>query len=208
MKIEKEVKFVIGDLVTFNNLRLLTTLSQFQLKPMGSKKNSDRYLDTSDRRIFRAGYACRIRSVQQKKILTLKSLDPPQGEIHRRREIELEITTDQPEAWVGSEARDLVLSAIGDEPLQTLFTIYQTRHKYQAHLHDEPVIELSLDEVSMGEPGTVSYFELEAELIEAGSETDLALFVDALRTHWDLRLETRSKFERALQNQADKWPAK
>ena len=43
MKIEKEVKFVIGDLVTFNNLRLLTTLSQFQLKPMGSKKNSDRY---------------------------------------------------------------------------------------------------------------------------------------------------------------------
>ena len=51
----------------------------------------DRYLDTDDKRLYRAGFACRIRNVKERQILTLKSLVPAEGQIHRRQEIELEV---------------------------------------------------------------------------------------------------------------------
>ena len=200
MKTETEVKFIIPDLTTFSALQGMTSVGDFWLKPIGTKTHSDRYMDTVDRRILHAGYACRIRTAKQKQLLTLKSLSPPQGEIHRRREIEMEVTTDQPQAWADGEARELVLSVIGNDPLETLFTIHQTRYKCHVYLDDEAIIELSLDEVSLNEPGDVDYYELEAELINSGTETDLTQFVEALRTNWDLQAETRSKFERGLQN--------
>lgn len=196
--IETEVKFIIPNQAILIALKNVISLDDFQLQPIDTESNEDRYLDTNDKRLFRAGYACRIRTTQQKQTLALKSLTPPEGNIHRRQEIEMEVESDWPQAWAKGKAKDLVLGIIGERQLQRLFIIYQRRHKYHVFLDEEPIVELSLDEVSLNDASKTDYFELEAELLESGSEKDLRRFIDALQANWDLQPEVQSKFERAL----------
>jgi inorganic triphosphatase YgiF len=196
--IETEAKFIIPDLATFEVLQELTRLGDFEITPLGPKKIADRYLDTADRRLYQAGLACRIRKVQDQQLLTLKTLTPASGGVHRRQEIELVVDSDQPGAWADGEARDLVLGIIGENSLNTLFTLYQTRHKYHVHFQEQRVIELSLDKVSLDRVAAVDYLGLEAEIIETGTEADLTHFVETLQQHCPLKVDTRSKFERAL----------
>lgn len=198
IKTETEVKFIIPDKDTFTALKNVIAFDDFQLRPIGSKSNIDRYLDTTDKRLFQAGYACRIRQSNSKQILALKSLTPPEGDIHRRQEIEMVVDSDCPQTWTQGEAKDLLLGIIGEQQLQSLFTIYQTRHKYHVLFEDEPIIELSLDEVSLNDTSKIDYFELEGELLEAGLEDDLRHFSHSLQDIWHLQPETQSKFERAL----------
>jgi inorganic triphosphatase YgiF len=196
--IETEAKFIIPDRVTFEALQQITLLGDFKLDPVGTKNIVDRYLDTSEMDLFEAGFACRVRSTKDQQILNLKSLAPAEGLFHRRQEIEMAVNTDQPEAWAEGEAKVLVLGIVGQAPLQTLFTLYQTRHKFHVYFQERLVIELSLDEVSLHQAKTVDYLGLEAELIEDGTETDLARFTETLQRHWPLQADARSKFERGL----------
>ena len=58
------------------------------------------------------------------------------------------------------------------------------------------MIEFSLDEVSQGDQKQVDYLELEAELINNGSEAELAELTRLLQAEWQLQSESVSKFER------------
>jgi inorganic triphosphatase YgiF len=198
--VETEAKFVIKEASIFDALQKTTRLGDFELKPIGIRTVVDRYLDTASRHMYRAGFACRIRTVNDKQILTLKSLTPAEGTMHRRQEIELEIEAEAPHAWEASEAKDLVLKIVGTTPLETLFVIHQTRHIFNILLDGQPVIELSLDKVSLKEPDKVDYFGLEAELKGDGSDSDLIRFVEALQANWLLQPDGLSKFERGLAN--------
>jgi CHAD domain-containing protein/transposase-like protein len=202
-KIETEAKFVVPDSSTLAALQKLTRLADFELKSIGVKATVDRYLDTADKRLYQAGWACRLRNIADKQLITLKSTTPVQDNLHRRRELETEIEPSQPQGeqwqtWPDSPARELVEQIAGLAPLQTLFILYQTRHQFHGLKHGQPVIELSLDEVSLNDASRVQYRELEAELIGSGDETDLALLVEALQARWPLQVEPQSKFERAL----------
>lgn len=197
MKLETEVKFQIPNYDTFAALSTLRQLDDFRLQPRGVKKVADRYLDTADRAIIQAGFACRVRTVDKKLTLSLKSLTPPQDDVHRRQEIEVEIKSEQPQSWASSEAKKRLDEIIGPAPLNPLFTLHQTRHKFEVLHQDQPVIELSLDKVFLTNIDQADYFELEAELIETGTEEDLQQFVASLQNKWALPVEPRSKFERA-----------
>ena len=198
IQIETEAKFIIPDPATFDALKSLNQLGDFTLTPAGVQHLTDRYLDTADKRLLQAGFACRLRRVDDQQILVLKSLTPATNEIHRRQEIEMAVTEAQPQTWVENEAKTLVLGIIGQSPLQTLFTLYQTRHRSYAHFQGRQVIELSLDKVGLHRADQVDYLELEAELIKDGTEVDLTRFVEALQ-HWrPLKPDLSTKFERAL----------
>jgi len=194
---ETEVKFQVDDEAIFNTLKTLEQLGDFQLVPVGTKIVADSYLDTAGKHFMQAGYACRIRKVKQKLTLTLKSLTPPDGAIHRREEFESFVDSVDPAGWPTNETTTKALTIAAGESLQTLFVLRQTRHKYNAHLGGQPVLEFSLDAVWHTAGDEVDYFELEAELIKTGTEADLTRFVDVLQAGWDLPLESRSKFERA-----------
>lgn len=196
--IEIEVKFIVPNRDTFNLLKSSKHFGDFQLQFIGTKVHIDRYLDTVDKRLLQAGYACRIRSVKSRQIFTMKSLTPPQGNVHRRQEFEVEINSGRPQSWPKSAATDLVLDIIGDELLHPLFTLYQTRHKYEVVAQGDALIEFSLDEVSFNNSDEVDYFELEAELLPPGTEEDLTHFINALQSAWQLTPQHQSKFERAL----------
>ncbi len=197
-KIETEMKFVVSNETTFQALKIIETLDDFNFQAKGTKTVKDRYMDTADQLLLKAGYACRIRYGKQKQVLTLKSLTPPDGDVHRRTELETNITTDDMATWGESTANTLLLSIIGRAKLQTLFLLHQIRHKYIVLRQNKTVIEFSLDKVLAGDTDEVDYFELEAELIEAGTETDLAEFIEMLQQKWPLTPEHKSKFERAL----------
>jgi len=198
MIIETEVKFIVPNRVTFDALKNSRQFGNFQLKFIGTKIHIDRYLDTGDKRLLKAGYACRIRTAKSKQLFTMKSLTPPEGNIHRRQEFEIEVNSDQPQSWPNSKATDLVLNIIEDELLKTLFTLYQTRHKYKVVTQEVALIEFSLDEVSFKNSDEVDYFELEAELIPPGTEDNLNNCSNALQSSWQLTPQHQSKFERAV----------
>lgn len=200
--IETEAKFIIPDQATFDAMLKLTQVGQFELTPAGVKSVSDHYLDTADKRLFQAGLACRLRNIKNRHIITLKSLTPATGALHQRDEIETGVKAnqaepDQPQAWEAGQAQSLVIEIIGQRPLQTLFSLHQTRHQFQVCRQGQTIIELSLDEVALHHPGVIDFRELEAELLEAGNEDLLAAFIAALLAQWPLEPQLYSKFERA-----------
>ncbi len=201
--IETEAKFIIPDQSTFESLRQLTHLDDFKITNIGTKAIVDRYLDTADHQLLQAEYACRIRESAGQPILTLKSMIAAEEAVHRRKEIEMPVESIRPESWPDGEARSLVQRIIGQASLQTLFTLYQTRHKYHVLRHNNAILELSLDQVSYHQPDDVDYLGLEAELINNGSDEDLARFTCVLQQKWSLIPDSKSKFEHAwtrLQN--------
>ncbi len=195
--VEVEAKFIIPDVDTFESLAQLTRLDEFEVKDVGVRTIVDRYLDTSARQLVQAGYACRIRQSNSKKILAIKSLVVIEGEVHRRLEIELEVDDNQPQTWADGEAKNLILGIVGQTPLDTLFTLYQTRHKYHVFSQKQRIVELSLDQVSYYQPTIIDYLGLEAELVDKGTDADLARFTQALQNKWSLSVDPKSKFERA-----------
>jgi inorganic triphosphatase YgiF len=61
------------------------------------------------------------------------------------------------------------------------------------------VAEFSLDRVCLAVEGRIdTYMILEIELVAQGTERDLQELVARFQQRWNLAMETRSKFEKAL----------
>ncbi len=208
---EIEAKFSLPDRATFDRLYQLKRLAGYRVAAAGIKRVRDCYLDTEDRAILQAGYACRVRREPaggEAFIATLKSLggaDAGTG-IHQRAEYEVPVTAVDPTRWPESPARDLALQLSGGRQLRELFCLSQER--YICLLFDDTqegarrVAELSLDVVTpavQGEGEPCPYYELELELLDQGTEPDLYVLAVDLQEVWGLRPEPRSKFERGLE---------
>jgi inorganic triphosphatase YgiF len=200
---EIEAKFVLPDLETWRRLQAADSLAGFALSASRVKRVRDTYLDTAERKILAAGYACRRREQSDGILITLKSLNDSQGTIHRREELEVMLPSEQSQIpvgeWPASLARERLTQWIGQSPLTPLFELLQTRIVCNVTQGKRLVAELSLDDVCL----TVSdrrqaYRELEVELKSEGNEADLMSLVACLRDEWGLQSEPRSKFERAM----------
>jgi adenylate kinase len=199
---EIEAKFSISSVETFQHLRAVGQMAGYQLSTGQTKQVHDIYLDTEDRLILAAGYACRRREGPDGPLITVKGLGGAKGAVHRREELEAQMPTPgggSPEEWPAGLARDKILSLIGEAPLLPLFDLRQERFERLVGRHEDPIAELSLDSVHLATSGGEwSFFELEVELTSQGAEEDLAVIVACLQDEWKLAAETRSKFERAL----------
>lgn len=187
---EIEAKLVIPDNETYKRLREAEQIAGFLLSAGHSKEIHDTYLDTPGQAIMQAGYACRKREQDDKIIITLKQLVRAAGGIHQRKEFEVTLTEDLPPAqWPASPTRDLVLQLIRQEPLVALFDLCQTRFVRLMISHSERLVaELSIDEVRVCVHGSErTYFELEAELLQEGTKSDLEKIQNQLRQEWALR---------------------
>jgi len=197
---EIEAKFTLPDRDVFQRLMSVDRLAGFSLSAGRVKQVRDTYLDTVERLILRAGYACRRREQSEGILITLKGLGGAQGAVHRREELQVLISSDLPPAqWSPSSVRDRVLQLIGSAPLLPLFELQQLRTVRLMTQGERPVAELSLDDVQVkaGNREQV-YLEMEVELKSQGIEDDLSIIVACLRDEWQLKPEPLSKFERAL----------
>lgn len=198
--IEVELKYRVADAAAAARFAGARTMGPFRAAGRARQVQvEDRYLDTADGALGRAGWAVRLRRGPAMTILSVKSTTPATDALHRREELEgpADLSLD-PHAWPPSAARSLVLEHAGDAPLLEIVTIRQLRRTRT--LADESAeIELSLDEVAVVAGGRVvdRFVELEAEL-RRGPATALDALAAVLADDPDLAPEPASKLERAL----------
>ena len=199
---EIEAKFTVVDASTFERLLEVPTLAGMQAGPASRKRVHDRYLDTADRRFMRNGFACRVRDKGDGWLATLKGLGAGEGALHRRTELEAILPAGElnVQNWPPGEAREVALRLSAGQPLELVFEMWQERNVrlLRSQSGEDPVIELSLDVVHRDREDTVPWFELEGELLPAGSVQQLEALMQTLAGSWGLVPESRSKYERGL----------
>ena len=199
---ELELKYRVTDLAAAERIMASDRLGPFTAgAPARTVQLEDRYVDTADAALSRAGFAVRLRQKGAETIVSAKSLartEGPGGAVSRE---ELEGPADRVAPatdWPASDARSLVIEHAGDAPLVELVTIRQLRRKRQLKAAGTRV-ELSLDEVDVVERGRVvdRFVELEAELMKGDAST-LAGLAEALATEAGLVRADGSKLETAM----------
>jgi len=205
MSTEIEAKFIVPDRASYKRVRALERLGSCVLLNARVQDVRDEYLDTPDRALFAAGYACRRRELGGAVIMTLKSVLSRPGEVHRREELEVNLPPGASahvpaSAWPASAARSKVQELAGARELQVLFHLGQRRLVREVVDAGRVAALASLDEVSLSVPGgsPQQWWELELELAEGGTEADLRAMSAWVRAALGLRGSPVSKFERAL----------
>jgi CHAD domain-containing protein len=198
--IEVELKYRVLDAASAARLGALRTLGTLRVAGRPRQVQvEDRYIDTADGALARAGYAVRLRRGPRMTILSVKASTPTASALHRREELEgpADLSLD-PHAWPSSAARALVLEHAGDSPLMEIVTIRQLR-RARTFAGESLEVELSVDDVEIVARGRMieRFLELEVEL-KAGDETDLGEVAAIMAADPALEPVTTSKLERAL----------
>ena len=200
--VEIELKYRLREEAAGDRYLLADELAGFvPITPVRSTQLEDRYLDTADGAMARAGFACRLRQTAKGTTVSVKSTArrPDGSGFHRREELEGPADrTAGPRDWPPSDARSLILEQCGDAPLVELVTIRQLRRKRHLQAGDT-VVELSLDEVDAVARSRVveRFVELEVELVQ-GDEKQLEGMDALLAEDPALVVSTGSKLESAL----------
>jgi CHAD domain-containing protein len=200
--VEVELKFRLREEAAGDRYLFAEELAGFHpISPVRSTQLEDRYLDTADGALARAGFAARLRQTAKGTTVSVKSIARRNGEgaTHRREELEGPADrTAGPRDWPHSDARSLILEQCGDAPLVELVTIRQLRRKRKLQ-SDDTVVEVSLDEVDAVARSRVveRFVELEIELVN-GDEEALARIETLVAADPALTPSTGSKLESAL----------
>jgi CHAD domain-containing protein len=200
-RIEVETKYQVKALGGADRYLVAPELGPFTPDgPVRSVRVEDRYIDSTDWALARAGFAARLRKTSHGIRINLKALSSTDARLQRRQEIDGPADRSLvPGDWPSSVARSSVLELCGDAALVDLVTIRQLRRV--RHLRaGKTRAELSVDEVEVVGDGRVldSFEELEVEL-KGGDEAPLAALADLLDRNDDLRPISRSKLERAME---------
>jgi CHAD domain-containing protein len=200
---ELELKYRVDDPAGAERVLRSERIGDFSggLHSMRTSQMEDRYVDTPDGALGRAGFAVRLRQSGGDTIVSVKSLARSEGPGGAARREELEGPADRvatPADWPASDARALVLEHAGDAPLVELVTVRQLRRRRQLRSADARV-ELSLDDVDVVARGRVieRFTESEAELVK-GDEAALGALAGLLDAEHGLRRSTSSKLETAM----------
>lgn len=199
-KIEVEMKYEVARPGSADRYLVAPELGAFT--PDGQVRSirvEDRYVDSADWALARAGFAARLRKTSRGTEISLKATNVSPGRLHRREEIEG--PADQalvPGGWPASQARNVVMELCGDEPLIEMLTIRQLR-RVRMLAAGGTRAEMSLDEVEVMSQDRIldTFEELEVEL-KRGDETALESLVRLFDTDPALSAVSRSKLDRAM----------
>ncbi len=195
--VEVELKYRVLDQAALERLLDTEWLGEQATGSWRTVDLEDRYLDTADGALARAGFAARLRREGEATMLTLKSRTHGEGRggaLFRRSELEAPAGEGlDPAAWPASEARRRLVQLAGEAPLRVRFTLRQLRRERELRGSDGWAI-LSLDEVHVlaadRELGGGTFLELEAR---GGSERLLEDVAALLEASGTVTPEGRSK---------------
>lgn len=197
---ELEAKLLVPDEATFARLARVERMDHLRVAARRPRLQQDTYVDTRSLRLFRAGYACRLRHVAHRAFATLKGLGGTSGLLHEREEIEAELDNPSVGALLrleeppGREVRRIA----GDETVVPLFTLVTLRHAALVTDGTRPCFEMALDRARFfGRQGELVLLELELESLD-GDRALLENTASRLRLRYGLGASTLSKFERGL----------
>ena len=199
-KIEIEMKFEVAVPGGGDRYLVAPELGPFTPSgPVSSLRVEDRYVDSADWALARAGFAARMRKTSRGSEISLKALSTSGGRLQRREEIEGPTDAHlNPRDWPASQARNVVLELCGDETLVEMLTIRQLRRLRNLRAGGTRA-ELSLDEVEIEGDGRVleSFEELEVEL-KRGNEAPLEALLVLFDSDDALRAVSESKLVHAI----------
>lgn len=210
MPTEVEARFRAATAEPLEALAARPRLGRARLGGARTVEEVDRYLDTVDRRLAAARWACRLRSREGVTRISLKG--PPSADIdgwyHRRPEVEGPATAAiEPERWPPSPALALLDVLRAGGALTERLRLDQSRTERRVALDDgTPLGTLTLDNVRMtaGEASLGDLFIVELELgpSDDASERELVGLAAELEAIDGLTAEPRSKLEHALERLA------
>jgi CHAD domain-containing protein len=198
---EVELKYSVADPAAVGKLIAAESIAGLRVGRSRTQLLVDRYLDTPSRSLERAGYGARLRHVDRRTVLTVKSMArrgrgaKTQGALHDRLELEGRATASlDPERWPESGARALLKATV----------VEQRREERELTRDDGSVVaKLSLDQADVRRFGRRlgSFWTLEVESAVAngnGSLRALESIATDLESSGLLTPETRSKEEIGL----------
>jgi triphosphatase len=176
------------------------------LEPRSTLQIFDTYFDTEDWRIFRAGYALRVRSESGRSEATLKSLRSASSEMADRREL-----SESFEGDANDSIRELkgpvgtrVHAVMGAHELQPLFEVRTSRQRYAVHANSEiqPVGEIALDDTVISRPRGAPQTSMQRVEVEAltDSPESLQSLVKTLRSECSLEAASENKYATGLRS--------
>jgi CHAD domain-containing protein len=222
---EIEWQFEASDIEPVGNwLEEHPSVSGLEIVPAATKELADTYYDTEDWRLYRAGYALRVRRDGEGAEVTMKSLTPAEDALRRRREISepLEGGIETPKG-TGGPVGERLRRLAGD--LHPLFEVRTRRRTFalcpertvvepdeivedssgdirrRGAERDTAVGELALDESEFSGNGetTTRLSRVEVEVgSDAGIQDGVGDFIDTLREALGLRPTETSKFRTGL----------
>ncbi len=208
MGVEVEAKLIARDAGPLDALAQMRALGPADLGPPTPVDELDIYLDTDDRRLGAARWACRLRSRGDAYRVSLKgpAESDAEGGIHRRPEVEAPATASfDPMTWPSSDARDLAVELSGGAPLGEWLRLRQRRTEREVRLGERRLGSLSLDVVwieGVGRelPDPLHLVELElADGRDATAGEALVRLADLLAGLPGLAPDPRTKLEHALE---------
>ncbi|MDE2448578.1 MAG: CHAD domain-containing protein [Gammaproteobacteria bacterium] len=183
-------------------------LDDLSIEPLPAQQLHDTYLDTEDWRLFRAGFALRLRDKKKGHAeATLKGLRSAREDVADRREITEPLPEGRAKALahaigpVGGRVRDVV----GVKPLRTLFEVRTSRQRFAVRSRNPAatVGEIALDEARFSRgnghrrPMVLTRVELEATGPDAAALEGLA---ERLRAECGLHPARENKFAVGLRS--------
>jgi inorganic triphosphatase YgiF len=200
--IEVELKLRADDDGPLDWLAAAEEIGPATLGPLREVDELDRYLDTADRRLAGARWACRLRSRGGEPWVSLKgpARHEPGDALHRRPELEGPATGSlDPADWPASPARERLMELSSGRPLAERLALRQRRGERAVLLAGSPVATLSLDRVLV-ERGDMPHGRLLAVELEwhVPRGEDAAAIEEVLLATPGLRPEPSSKLELAL----------
>lgn len=174
-----------------------------RVEPLPGERLCDTYLDTTDWRVFRSGYALRVRQRDSHAEVTLKSLRSARTDLADRQEVTERLAN-------GENAPELAPGVVGQwlravldrQPLGSLFSACTRRERFAVYA---ATLEVAIGEVAVDETHLLGaaqaprepLLRVEVEL-RNGDPQALAPFVEALRRNCRLAPARENKFAAGL----------
>jgi inorganic triphosphatase YgiF len=200
MNIETECKLIAPDASALRGLREALTEVCEEVRSMGRQLIEDAYLDTEDWRLFRAGYACRIRRISGRTVLALKSLKRPLNMVSVREELEEELPAPPrslhkiPGKRVGKRIRAMARGG----RLRRLFRLRNRRETYEVKFGKGLLAHVSADKFTLFAAGRKRRLaEVEIE-VRRGGQVELRALARLLVRRMGLSPRHRAKFQEGL----------
>jgi triphosphatase len=203
--IEVEHKLGVPDLQRAQAWFNEPSLNGYSFAPAREVRQTDTYLDSEDWRIYRLGYACRVRQIGRGRELMLKSLGGNKGGAWNREEVSQPLPgnwtpgQDLPEGAVAAKLAALLSGG----KLRPLFSLRnQRRRLIAAPEAGAGTAEVTLDLVRLqinGRRSAAEFAEIEVELLEAGDPGLIDGIARGLTVDLAGEASSQSKFERGLE---------
>jgi CHAD domain-containing protein len=170
------------------------------LGPVELEEIEDIYLDTEDRRIARAGFACHIRWSTDHCVVALKKRERPQAPLHRYEVLSTQLPSPLPlPEWPPSSLRTELVALVGSAALNEVLRLGRTRERRDVVYQARSIAELCLDRTEQALNGaTEEFLDLAIKLRNEATEDDLRALVDQIEQAFDVSPQPISRYQRGI----------